>query len=464
MLRAAQDAAAAATRLVAAAERLRGRGRSVSIEREVTSATSSGSSFFPRTSFSSPTSLTGPCDPCWIEASHVTTRETRTVRVSFRCRAPPPSNESGAAGSAGLAGTLRIGTHGALCFADGFPGVAVELSGVSAKASAASAARDVVGISGLGADGGTAFGSVSGNAGHVGRVARRVGRGADEETVVTVDVRVRAFERVGLRAFVTYPDPSNRAASDIPGISPADIAPVATMRCLPYRFPLADFLDPDDDARDDPNRFERLWSALPESFELAARVDLDAAASDGYDVPDARQLRGLCAPDARRAVLDAAVFALGGDGGARRFDPAGALRNRGDGSRDGFRRRPFARCGGYALGSSGAACERFAATTWDGEHILCVLFASGDGVRLEYRARSAKTLAPIAADPELWLAETAGAVLVVADFESDVSGDASLFRPAEELLPEVLARGPLSGDGVRLRDAAAREWKAMAVA
>ena len=38
--------------------------------------------------------------------------DARVARARSRCRPPPPSNESGAAGSAGLAGTLQVGTHG----------------------------------------------------------------------------------------------------------------------------------------------------------------------------------------------------------------------------------------------------------------------------------------------------------------------------------------------------------------
>ena len=92
------------------------------------------------------------------------------------------------------------------------------------------------------------------------------------------------------------------------------------------------------------------------------------------------------------------------------------------------------------------------------------VFASGEGVRLEHRARSAATLAPIAADCEKWLAEISRGVLVVADAAADAAGDASLFRPPVELAPETLARGPEQGEGVMLHDAAAVEWKAMAVA
>ena len=167
---------------------------------------------------------------------------------------------------------------------------------------------------------------------------------------------------------------------------------------------------------------------------------------------------GRCARRAR-----AAAAALGG---SQRKRDAKKKRSDQKKSQDalGVSRRPFARCGAYALGSAGASCERFAATTWDGEHILVVVFASGEGVRLEHRARSAATLAPVAANPRRWLAEIAGGVLAVADAAADAAGDASLFRPPVELAPETLARGPEQGDGIELHDAAAGQWKAMAAA
>ena len=85
------------------------------------------------------------------------------------------------------------------------------------------------------------------------------------------------------------------------------------------------------------------------------------------------------------------------------------------------------------------------------------VFASGEGVRLEHRARAAATLAPAKENPTRWLAEIAGGVLAVAETEADEYGDASLFRP-----PVEVARMTAPGDGVELLDAVAREWKAMA--
>ena len=311
--------------------------------------------------------------------------------------------------------------------------------------------------------------------GHVGHVVSRVGVGADEETLVTVEVRVRAFERVALRPIVTFAaSPSGTSSGmrlafgggGVPGVAPADGAPAATLRCVPYEIPLADFLLPDDAMRGDPGRWERLWTLLPASFELAARVDRHAAAAaEGIGAgvrSDRARIGASGAPDAARAALAAAAAALGGS--QRKRD---AKKGREKKSQDALgvsKRRPFARCGAYALGSAGASCERFAATTWDGEHILVVVFASGEGVRLEHRARSAATLAPVAANPRRWLAEIAGGVLAVADAAADAAADASLFRPPVELAPETLARGPEQGDGIELHDAAAGEWKAMAAA
>jgi len=477
LLAAARDSVEVATRLVAAAARRDAKDGADVSQTPYTESASSAFSSSP-SSPAAPTPLTGPSDPCWIEASHVLRRDARVARVTLRCRPPPPSNESGAAGSAGLAGTLQVGTHGPLAFADGTAGVTIELSGAAAREKAAAAARDVVGVAGVGGDGGGAFASMAGNAGHVGHVVSRRGVGADEETLVTVEVRVRAFERVALRPIVTFAFPStgiSGAGGDVPGVVPADGAPAATLRCVPYRIPLSDLLAPDDSLSGDPERWERLWALLPASFELAARLDRHAAAAEGHYLPDP-QIRALDAPDGRRAALAAAAAALGGGGVPDENSSARGSR----GSRDPKKKRfflasedalgvslsrgPFARCGAFALGSASASCARFAATTWDGEHILVAVFASGEGVRLEHRARSAATLAPIAADVEKWLAEISRGVLVVADAAADAAGDATLFRPPVELAPETLARGPEQGQCVKLHDAAAGEWKAMAVA
>ena len=345
-------------------------------------------------------------------------------------------------------------------------GLTVELSGAAAREKAAAAARDVVGIGGVGGDGGGAFASMVGNAGHVGHVVSRCGLGADEETLVTVEMRVRAFERVALRPVVTFAAASGVSfgASFGGGGVPADGAPAATLRCAPYEIPLADLLLPDDATRGDPGRWERLWTLLPASFELAARVDeAAAAAAEGRAARDGEWTRSGApnVADAARGALAAAAAALGGKDDASAFPE----RTRDSGRKNrfasetalGVSRRPFARCGAYALGSAGASCERFAATTWDGEHILVAVFASGEGVRLEHRARAAATLAPVKENPTRWLAEIAGGVLAVADAAADEVGDASLFRP-----PAELARETARGDGVELRDAVEGEWKALA--
>ena len=392
---------------------------------------------------SGPVPLTGPSDPCWIEASHETRVDARVARVALRCRPPPSSSDSGAAGSAGLEGTLQVGTHAPLAFVDGAVGVTVELSGAAAREKAAAAARDVGGVGGDGGVG-DAFASTGGNAGHVGHVVSRCGVGADEETIVTVEVRIRAFERVALRPLVTFGG-ARGVSSDVSfggGGVPADGAPAATLRCAPYEIPLADLLLPDDAFRGDPGRWERLWTILPASFELAARVDLAVAATQGH---------------AARAALAAAAAALGGTDDASVSEIRGADSRDAGGRARNASRRTFARCGAYALRSAGASCERFAATTWDGEHILVAVFASGEGVRLEHRARAAATLAPAKENPTRWLAEIAGGVLAVAETEADEYGDASLFRP-----PVDVARMTAPGDGVELLDAVAREWKAMA--
>ena len=480
VLSAARDAVEAATRLVAAAARRDAKELRYDASRTSMDDASDQSDGSIHSSAhplrSAPTPLTGPSDPCWIEASHESRFSERVARVALRCRPPPPSNESGAAGSAGLAGVLQVGTHGPLAFADGTAGLTVELSGAAAREKAAAAARDVVGVAGVGVDGGGAFASMAGNAGHVGHVVSRVGVGADEETLVTVEVRVRAFERVALRPIVTFAaSPSGTSSGmrlafgggGVPGVAPADGAPAATLRCVPYEIPLADFLLPDDAMRGDPGRWERLWTLLPASFELAARVDRHAAAAaEGIGAgvrSDRARIGASGAPDAARAALAAAAAALGGSQRKRDANSKKLLKKSQDANRS-VSRRPFARCGAYALGSAGASCERFAATTWDGEHILVVVFASGEGVRLEHRARSAATLAPVAANPRRWLAEIAGGVLAVADAAADAAADASLFRPPVELAPETLARGPEQGEGIELHDAAAGEWKAMAAA
>ena len=63
---------------------------------------------------------------------------------------------------------------------------------------------------------------------------------------------------------------------------------------------------------------------------------------------------------------------------------------------------PLAHCGGYPLVAAGAACECFAATTWQGDYLLLCAFAAVGGVRLEYRARSEETLRPVESNHADW--------------------------------------------------------------
>ena len=53
---------------------------------------------------------------------------------------------------------------------------------------------------------------------------------------------------------------------------------------------------------------------------------------------------------------------------------------------------------------------------------------------------------------------------MVADFDRDAENDATLFQPPATVTPETLANGDPDGNGVKLLEAAAREWKAMSVA
>jgi hypothetical protein len=412
---------------------------------------------------SGPTPLTGPCDPVWIEGSHVAFPQTRTARVVFRCVAPPASNEAGASGASGLAGTLVVGTHGPCVFANGAASVVLELGGDSAKAKAASRARDVVGVPGVGADGGAGFASVPGNAGHVGQTVSRSGVGVDEECFVEIEVRVGGFGQVALRPVVTYPTPQSGTENQNGQTNQHGDAQPA-LRCFAYKIPPSHLLRADGSLRHKPNEFDALWCSTPFSFEFGCTVDLCAARREGYCLPEPSSAsRVLDAPDRQRAVLLVAVAAMSAEETTETETGSGFKKNpRAAPARN--RATPFAKCGGYALGPSLAACERFAAVTWNGEHLLCVLFASSAGVRLEYRARSAATLAPIAADPEAWLLEIAGKALVVADFDRDAENDATLFQPPATVTPETLANGDPDGNGVKLLEAAAREWKAMSVA
>ena len=76
--------------------------------------------------------LTGASDPTFVEASHVVDPATRVATVTLRCRPQPATNAPAApAAAATLAGTLTVATSGPARFADGAPGVVVELGGGS---------------------------------------------------------------------------------------------------------------------------------------------------------------------------------------------------------------------------------------------------------------------------------------------------------------------------------------------
>lgn len=347
----------------------------------------------PAASFAS---LTGASDPCRVEASHVARASSRIVTVTLRCRPPPASNAPTTAGAAAasLGGTLRVGLRGAARFADGAPCLAVQLGAASAPPSSPRGGARVV----------------SEGPGHV---ARHEGFGAEETTTVTFDVAVDAFDRVEARAVVCYD------GGDV------------VMRCAPYAIPLVDLLVPSPMS---PSAFDALWSVLPASAETSAR-----ATRAGAD----------------RDAVARVVAAMGGGsdpwpGNGNGDVAAENARDEPDRARD----RPFAHCGGYPTGALGGACERFAADAWNGEPVLCVVFAAGRGVRLEYRAWSAATLAPLAENPREWLAAVAGDALEPTAFED--AEDGALFAPTK--VPGRTGRA----EDARVRDAALRQWRAMA--
>ena len=355
----------------------------------------------PRRSFPRPAasfaSLTGASDPCRVEASHVARASSRIVTVTLRCRPPPASNAPTTAGAAAasLGGTLRVGLRGAARFADGAPCLAVELGAASAPPSSPRGGARVV----------------SEGPGHV---ARHEGFGAEETTTVTFDVAVDAFDRVDVRAVVCYD------GDDV------------VMRCAPYAIPLVDLLVPSPRS---PSAFDALWSVLPASTETSAR-----ATRAGAD----------------RDAVARVVAAMGGGSdpwpGNGNGDVAAENAQRDESDR--ARGRPFAHCGGYPTGALGGACERFAADAWNGESVLCVVFAAGRGVRLEYRAWSAATLAPLAEHPREWLAAVAGDALEPTGFED--AEDGALFAPTK--VPGRTGRA----EDAKVRDAALRQWRAMA--
>ena len=351
------------------------------------------SRLFPRPAASF-ASLTGASDPCRVEASHVARASSRIVTVTLRCRPPPASNAPTTAGAAAanLGGTLRVGLRGAARFADGAPCLVVELGAASAPPSSPRGGARVV----------------SEGPGHV---ARHEGFGAEETTTVTFDVAVDAFDRVDVRPVVCFD------GDDV------------VMRCAPYAIPLVDLLVPSPMS---PSAFDALWNILPASAETSARATR---------------------PGADRDAVARVVSAMGGAS-----DPWPGTGDGNVAARDervSFERHtPFAHCGGYPTGALRGACERFAAEAWNGEPVLCVVFAAGRGVRLEHRAWLAATTAPLAENPREWVAAVAGDALGSLDAED--AEDGALFAPTKE--PGRTGRA----EDARVRDAALRQWRAMA--
>ena len=418
--------------------------------------------------------LTGASDPTFVEASHVVDPATRVATVTLRCRPQPATNAPAAPGAAAatLAGTLTVATSGPARFADGAPGVVVELGGGSPHNSWDHAgSRFGRGRGGSGGAGRSGEREALSAAFPPGHLVRRRGEGAGAEAEVHLELRALAFGRVEVRPVVTYDDPSGVGGASVrrlSGPASSDARNVASLRCAAYAVPLPDLLVP---APAPAPLFERTWSLLPASCEIAARLDSNRA-----DVAKALA-KGA-------SELDVVVAALGGERatwpeagekkaseresllGNRAFAFARAkARTEDRNPRHEFAsslasfagaRRAFAPCGGYPLAAAGAACECFAAATLDGEPVLCVAFASRGSARLEYRARAKATTAAIASDPEGWLRALTNGALRVAAWDREEDGE--LFEP-----PRVPRAGG-ERTPAEARAAAAKEWRAMATA
>ena len=416
--------------------------------------------------------LTGASDPTFVEASHVVDPATRVATVTLRCRPQPATNAPAAPGAAAatLAGTLTVATSGPARFADGAPGVVVELGGGSPHNSWDHAgSRFGRGRGGSGGAGRSGEREALSAAFPPGHLVRRRGEGAGAEAEVHLELRALAFGRVEVRPVVTYDDPSGVGGASVrrlSGPASSDARNVASLRCAAYAVPLPDLLVP---APAPAPLFERTWSLLPASCEIAAHLDSNRA-----DVAKALA-KGA-------SELDVVVAALGGERatwpeageaseresllGNRAFAFARAkARTEDRNPRHEFAsslasfagaRRAFAPCGGYPLAAAGAACEFFAAATLDGEPVLCVAFASRGSARLEYRARAKATTAAIASDPEGWLRALTNGALRVAAWDREEDGE--LFEP-----PRV-PRGGGQRTPAEARAAAAKEWRAMATA
>ena len=341
--------------------------------------------------------LTGTSDPCWIEASHQARPTSRTLTVSLRCRPAPASNAPNAQGAAvaSLAGTMTVGLHGAATFADGIGAVVAQLGSARLK----SRSRQTTGPTYRGR----------------GHAVQTHGSGSEEETTVTVDVRVFKFDRVSLRPVVAYDDGRS------------------SLRAAAYEIPLTELLVPTPMSLP---TFDRIWSALPATHSRAAKVHQHA----------------------RSHPLRTAVRALGGE-----LAPAVArLDDTFDSDLSHPRHVPLAHCGGYPLVAAGAACECFAACTWQGDYLLLCAFAAVGGVRLEYRARDEETLRPIASNHADWLRSLTGNRL--REVEDGDVGDDELFGHEKALSESDMASGPSDAPHglIKLDDSVLQEWQSLA--
>lgn len=257
------------------------------------------------------------------------------------------------------------------------------------------------------------------------------------------------------------------------------------MRAAPYKVPLTAMLTP---APMSLAAFDRLWGMLPAVAEHGVTLAPAAGAAAGAGAAGATE-EGMwetvvVAADGgdADAALAAALAALGGGISSPGGAAAAGSRSPGTGA------SPLWHAGGYSLGAGGGACECFSAVTWQGDYLLCTVFAAGEaggygtdaqwgagragttgrGMRLEYRARYAAVLAPIVNDPRGWLTALAGNVLRLVPADILRAGDADLFGGGDERVSDAaLAAGPGSGGGggimKKLQDAVLEEWRAIAV-
>jgi len=327
--------------------------------------------------------------------------------VSLRCRPAPASNAPNAQGAAvaSLAGTMTVGLHGAATFADGVGAVVAQLGSARLK----SRSHQTTGPTYRGR----------------GHAVQTHGSGSEEETTVTVDVRVFKFDRVSLRPVVAYDDGRS------------------SLRAAAYEIPLTELLVPTPMSMP---AFDRIWSALPATHSRAAKVHHHIMERKGPTKAH------------RSHPLRTAVRALWGE-----LAPAVArLDDAFDSDLSHPRHVPLAHCGGYPLVAAGAACECFAACTWQGDYLLLCAFAAVGGVRLEYRARDAETLRPIASNHADWLRSLTGDRL--REVEDGDVGDDELFGHEKALSESDMASGPSDAPHglIRLDDSVLQEWRSLA--